>query len=206
MLSMTACDKTNGKAEPEETDMEEIVSGGWAKVNSPVVTDNIKEIVEKGTSELTGAEYVPVAYLSSQVVAGMNYEILCKITPIVPDAKSHYSIVEFYEDLDGNVELTGTSDLKSEMDIDSSDSDGAWTEPGTCEVTSEAAEALEKATAEAGYSYTPIALLGTQVVNGTNYRLLCDVKIDKGVSVYKVVTIYMSSDGKTIDITDEAGF
>ena len=56
-------------------------------------------------------EYIPVALLSSQVVAGTNYCILCQITPVVPDAIPTWALVYIYADLDGNVEITNVYEL-----------------------------------------------------------------------------------------------
>ena len=53
-------------------------------------------------AELVGVDYVPVAYLGSQVVAGTNHAILCQATVVVPDAEPFYAIVYLYEDLQGN--------------------------------------------------------------------------------------------------------
>ena len=56
-------------------------------------------------------EYIPVALLSRQVVAGTNYCILCQITPVVPDATSTWALVYIYADLDGNAEITNVYEL-----------------------------------------------------------------------------------------------
>jgi hypothetical protein len=42
---------------------------------------------DKAAACLAGASYEPVAVLGKQVVAGMNYCLLCKVTATVPDAK-----------------------------------------------------------------------------------------------------------------------
>ena len=65
----------------------------------------------KATENLDGAEYTPVALLATQVVAGVNYCILCQITPVVPDAESHWSLVYIYADLQGNAEIMNVYDL-----------------------------------------------------------------------------------------------
>jgi len=62
----------------------------------------------------------------------------------------------------------------------------------------EAKEALEKATeALEGYEFEPIALLGTQVVAGTNYAILCRGEgVYPGAEpVYEIVYIYEDLDG-----------
>lgn len=54
---------------------------------------------------------------------------------------------------------------------------GGWTAPDSFEITDEQRTAFEKATADLiGADYELIACLGRQVVNGTNYALLCSGK------------------------------
>ena len=38
-----------------------------------------------------------VALLSTQVVAGTNYRILCEATVVYPGAESHYAVMTVYE-------------------------------------------------------------------------------------------------------------
>ena len=52
--------------------------------------------------------------IGSQVVAGMNYCLLCKVTAVAPDAKPQYRLVYIYEDLNGNAEITGSKTIIGE--------------------------------------------------------------------------------------------
>ena len=54
-----------------------------------------------------------------------------------------------------------------------------------------------------GVDYTPVALLATQVVSGTNYRLLCagTPVTPNGVTELYVVDVYEDTSGKA-EITD----
>ena len=81
------------------------LSGGWAYSDSFEVTDEMKDRLEKALSETVGAKYEPIANLGTQVVAGMNRCLLCRVTPVVPNAVSHYAFVYVYEDLEGGAEL-----------------------------------------------------------------------------------------------------
>jgi len=54
-------------------------------------------------------EYIPVALLSSQVVAGTNYCILCQVR--AGDAERNWALVYIYADLDGNAEITNVYEL-----------------------------------------------------------------------------------------------
>ena len=88
-------------------------TGGWEYAESCEITDALKKVMEKATETLTGAVYEPVAYIGSQVVAGKNHAILCKCSPSVPDLNgaTTYVLVYVYEDLQGNCEITETTDI-----------------------------------------------------------------------------------------------
>ena len=83
---------------------------------------------------------------------------------------------------------------------------GGWTvnaEDPTL-IPEEALEAFNKATEElVGCDYEPIALLGSQVVAGTNYCLLCKCTVVTPVS-YVLMYIYSGVDGtnEVLDIQD----
>lgn len=88
--------------------------GGWTYAESVEITDDIKKVMEKATETLTGATYEPVAYIGSQVVAGTNHAILCKSTPSVAELNgaTTYVLVYVYQDLQGNCEITETTDIE----------------------------------------------------------------------------------------------
>ena len=87
--------------------------GGW--VNTPHEAGELpteaQVAFDKALEGLVGAEYVPVTLMSSQVVAGTNYCILCQITPVIPDATPTWALVYIYADLDGNAEITNVYEL-----------------------------------------------------------------------------------------------
>lgn len=153
------------------------IDGGYTDSDSPVITDEFKKVFEKATETLAGVDYVPYAYLESQVVAGTNHLVLCKATPTVPDAATTYALVTVYEDLEGNAEITevlnSTASAPAPYDEDNP-MGGAYGEPGSPVVTDEAKKALAKACEELdGVDYEAKALLGVQVVAGYNYDILC---------------------------------
>lgn len=57
-----------------------------------------------------GVDYVPVALLSTQTVAGTNYRILCEATTVYPGAERHYAVVNVYESLEGNANIISVTD------------------------------------------------------------------------------------------------
>ena len=75
---------------------------------------------------------------------------------------------------------------------------GGWTETEVPEMTDEAKAALEKACETlTGAEYTPVALLATQVVAGTNYRILCESRasVQSSEAGYVIVTVYADPEG-----------
>lgn len=92
------------------TDLMEEAMGGWQEPESPVLTDAATTAFQKATDGLVGVNYVPVALLSTQVVAGTNYRILCEATVVYPGEQMHYVVMTLYEDLDGNVSVLDVTD------------------------------------------------------------------------------------------------
>ena len=198
------------KAKDEGT-KDEVLSGGYTDAASPVVPDDVKAAFDKATEGLTGVGYVPVAYLGSQVVAGTNHLLLCKVTPVTEDGKTTYAIVTLYEDLNGGAEITDVQNCDVEAPAPTEEETpvaGGYTEPESPEVTADAKEALTKAVEGLdGASYEAKALLGTQVVAGTNYKLLCKITpiVPDGVPHYAIVTVYADLEGKA-EITETVDF
>lgn len=200
--------KTDVSQSENSSGAEEDIAGGW-EINQGKLSlaDNpeAKEAFEKATEELAGYEYEAVAFLGSQVVQGTNYSYLCKGTPVYPDAESEYLIVNVYEDLEGNTELTGTKGL---LDIGNDDTDGGWSynqeSPSVYENT-EVKAAFEKATEGlAGMEYEPVAYIGSQTVSGTNYAVFCSetAVVPDAERAFSMVTIYEDLDGNA-EITDD---
>ena len=76
---------------------------------------------------------------------------------------------------------------------------GGWTLTEDAAVTAEAGSAFEKATEGLlGVDYTPLALLGTQLVSGTNYCFLCEAAtVSPGAQpYYAVVSVYQDLQGQ----------
>lgn len=204
-IMLAACDNTKPEEEVSPTD---VITGGWTTPDSPVVSNEVKDVLAKATEKLTGATYTPVAYLGSQVVAGTNHRILCTMKPATKKAKKTYAIVTVYEDLEGNAEITEILNSKAEVKVTKEVTDGGWIAPETPEVTQEAGEALLAATKNtAKGSFNPVALLGTQVVAGTNYCMLCEITpLDENAETYfAVVTVYQGAD-KTTSVLETIDF
>lgn len=91
----------------------EPMAGGWENVphEAAELPADAQAAFDKALEGLVGAEYLPVALLSTQVVAGMNYCILCQIAPVVLDAATSWALVYIYADLEGNAEITNVYEL-----------------------------------------------------------------------------------------------
>lgn len=91
----------------------EPLAGGWRNVPCEAVElpEDAQAAFDKALDGLVGAHYVPVALLSTQVVAGMNYCILCQITPVVPNPTPTWALVYIYADLQGNASITNVYEL-----------------------------------------------------------------------------------------------
>ena len=180
--------------------------GGWTKAQSPAITEEFRTVFNKATSALAGVEYTPVAYIASQVVAGTNHCVLCKATATVPGAETTYAILYIYEDPQGNAAITDTVECDAQANL--SAEDGGWAEPASPAVTEEAMQAFTKACeALTGMEYTPVALLATQVVAGTNYRILCEARatVPDAETAYVIVTVYEDPQGSA-EITETEEF
>lgn len=80
------------------TPVSEGVLGGWT-VNDGTDTEVYGEAVkalEAAAANLTGASYQAVALTATQLVNGVNYSLICAITPVVPGATAHYAMVTVY--------------------------------------------------------------------------------------------------------------
>lgn len=90
------------------------LEGGWRPAESLTLTEEVQNVFDTALDGLTGVDYVPLALLGTQTVAGTNYAVLCEATVVYPDAEPYYAIVYLYEDLGGNSELTDIANLETE--------------------------------------------------------------------------------------------
>jgi len=90
---------------------DEPVDGGWAAASDPTITDELRSLFDKATEGLLGVNYMPVAYLGSQIVAGYGHAILCQAATVYPGAEPRWVIMYLFEDLDGGVTITDIRDL-----------------------------------------------------------------------------------------------
>jgi hypothetical protein len=65
----------------------------------------------KATQGIIGVSYVPVLYVASQLVSGMNYCIVCKTTATTNPPMKSCKTLTIYEDLAGNAKITKIEDI-----------------------------------------------------------------------------------------------
>lgn len=160
--------------------------GGWIvnTESTATPTEEEQEIFAKASETYTGIDLEPVAVLATQLVAGTNYAYLCKATTATADPTTHWVVAVVYNNLEGDATITNVEDIElADMEVaddaeDTSELVGAWEIRALDEgatLPEGAEEAFNKALQNYdGVSLKPIALLGTQVVAGTNYLVLCE--------------------------------
>lgn len=202
-----AVDATEAETTPPETG-DVSTTGAWefSGVAADNCTQEEKDIFTKALSDIGGASYEPKDVIATQTVAGTNYAFLCVTTPVVPNAESHWSIVTVYADLEGNAKVINVADVDpaslSTLDNAPEAGDGAWTSKAK-EKTADVPQTVSDALANNdGIALSPIAILGTQLVAGTNYRILCygtTATAEPQTNLY-VADVYEAVDG-TAEIT-----
>lgn len=181
----------------EEVVEEEQVAGGWTVPSEAELPDEAKEALEKASANYTGMNFTPVALLGTQVVAGVNYKIFCAATTVTAEPETQWNIVTVYKNLEGDCEITNV-EVYMFNDAEAVGSYVVNENAVDAPITKEDTERFEKATKElVGASYEPVAMLGTQVVSGTNYKYLCHEALVTATPTYKwaVVTVYEDLEG-----------
>ncbi len=180
------------------------IVGGWEKAYTTDINEDLTGVFEAAMQDLVGAEHIPVALLAKQVVSGMNYCFLCESQAVVPDAVPYYTLVYIYSDANGNASVSNIVNVPLPGQAASGDEAmlGGWEYIDPAEVS--AAELITSATdGMTGASYEPVEVIASQVVNGTNYAILCYVTpvVPDAESTLEVVTVWEKTDG-TVSLGD----
>ena len=208
-------------AEPEAADQPAGLLGGWTIYDgeTAALPEEVQTAFDSASKELLGNKLVPVAYLGSQVVAGTNDAILCKSTPVTLNPETKLVVVILYRDLEGNAKITHISDFaltaSEEEATPAEQLAGGWAIPQEYAVITlpdDPAAAFAKAKEGfVGNSLEPIAYLGSQVVAGTNYAILCHSTLatNPPVSSIQLVIVTVDPEGnatfgdiRTLNIAD----
>ena len=215
------CEGFAVQAQPPVDDPEPVeppVAGGWS-VNTEFAQAEIPEAAQaafdKAMEDFVGVGYTPVAYLGSQVVAGSNYAFLCTSTTVTAQPVTGLAVVVVYADLAGNAVVSDISPVTlpvegEDLTFPEAGMAGGWN------VADAAGPALPEAVQTAfdkamegfaGVGYTPVAYLGSQVVAGSNYAVLCKATqvTAQPSTALAVVVLYADLEGNA-EVTSVSGF
>ncbi len=92
----------------------ETLAGGWQLTEDPAVTEEAAAAFETAMDGWVGVSYTPVALLATQVVAGVNYCLLCTSTTVTAQPVQGYALVYIYAALDGSAEVLDITALDGE--------------------------------------------------------------------------------------------
>lgn len=178
--------------------------------NRQVNLDNdILKIFNDAKSNYTEMDLEPVALLATQVVAGKNYMFLAR-----SNDTASYKIVIVYNDLENKSTLSSVKDFEyteyTYENISNNDDNlmGGWNVNIPNNIPSlenDIQTIFDDATSKIkDTTYYPIEVLGTQLVSGTNYAILCYRKGNDSIqdSIY-LITLYEDLN-KTNEIVSEA--
>jgi hypothetical protein len=197
------------KSEETETELGNNKVGGWELI----LTDTKASIPEEASKAFkeafegyVGLNVEEVALLGTQVVAGTNYMFLCKGTPVVAKPTTSYKVAIVYKDLEGKSKVSEVKDFdianyaNSDNDYKGEKVTGGW----STEFPAEGVKLEDKiqnlfdntAKKMVGISYSPIAVLGKQIVSGTNYAVLAYGKLSTADATTGVYLLTLNEDLK----------
>lgn len=197
VLGLTACSSKATQTTEPENNLQ--ITGGYTMTEQKAVT--LPEDVQAGFNKAAAGEtLIPVALIAQQVVAGTNDMILCQ-------KDGAYRMIVIYRDLQGNAQLSKNTEFKL-TDYTNTNGEaknevlaGGWSVPSDVTklpLPDNANDAFDKASSGlTGSNIEPMALLGTQVVAGTNYATLCRVTpvTPDAIPSIQVVTVYADLQG-----------
>lgn len=87
--------------------------GGWQNVpqDAAELPEDAQRAFDRATEGVEDVRYTPTALLSTQVVAGMNYCVLCQVAPSGTGAENGWALVYIYADLQGGAKITNVYEL-----------------------------------------------------------------------------------------------
>ena len=180
----------------------------WTMPESIEMTSELNGLFNEGVEGLTKATFEPAAYLGYIEETNLAHAFLCKTTE--DTGKTFWSVVYIKEDSEGKVNLL---DVQSIMLTESSDKgavqfgtvsgdelvgswsvDGESVSKGIGDISDDIKVAIDEALkSKVSVTYEPIMIMGSQVVSGTNYAVLCK---NETSSEWTIVYVYKNLDGK----------
>ena len=186
-------------------------SGGYQKPDSPEVDATLRSYVEKAAAGISkDIIYTPLALIGVRENDGQDYRVFCKRTAVRPGAKSTYSILDIHANLIGDVVVADIIDTG--IEAYGTGEAAAWTEAESPVISKgEGAYFDEAVKGLVGVKFTPLAILATEKIRGTNYCFIADATTVSDNPANATVLFYFSvgEDGKvtyqtTVDLLNAA--
>ena len=180
----------------------------WTMPESIEVTSELNGLFNEGVEGLTKATFEPAAYLGYIEETNLDHAFLCKTTE--DTGKTFWSVVYIKEDSEGKVNLLDVQSIMLSESLDkgavqfgtvSGDElvgswsvDGESVSKGIGDISDDIKVAIDEALkSKVSVTYEPIMIMGSQVVSGTNYAVLCK---NETSSEWTIVYVYKNLDGK----------
>ena len=103
----------------------EELDGGWVGTESINIPEEVQSAFAQVTSGITDISYESVGLLSTQIVAGTNYCLLCRTRVPGSEQAPRYCLMYIYVDLNGEASLLKVEDIvfNADDDTDAADED-----------------------------------------------------------------------------------
>jgi hypothetical protein len=177
--------------------------GSW-KINIDLngMPQKVATAMGKLSEQLMGAEYTPIAYLGSQQVNGINHAVLAEQL-VVTGKDTKNVVVIIFNEKPNEMEY---SLVNIERVVESGGQMGGITVEVKTDIPAEAKEAFAKCfEGFVGSKVDPFALLGTQIVKGTNYIFAAEVTPVTPDPETKVAVVIVNAMTGDIAFTDMLG-
>ena len=210
LITLVGCENKQNKKEINYEE-QSLVCGGYSiNCELPEINDLTFDQARKKLTDIT---YSPLFVLGTQTVSGKNIAYLAY--EIKDDKISGLKIVKVYNSLDNESEILNVNDfdftvfLSQEGSTTPEGLSGGWidNEELPCFLDDETKELFDKAFEELeGVDYSPVALLGTQVVSGINYVFLVQGRVvyPGAKNHLYIISIYKNLEGK-IELSNICG-
>lgn len=87
--------------------------GGWTVPEFPILTEAALWAFDESVSWVTDVAYNPIALVSTQVITGMNYCILCHFQQLSENGTDGFALVYVFADPEGSSVLTDTVEFRT---------------------------------------------------------------------------------------------
>lgn len=173
--------------------------GGWNVNVSKNMPQKVASAMAKLQEQLIGAEYKEIEYLGSQLVNGINHAVLAEQT-ILSGKDTTNAVLLIFNEKPNDIDATLT---EIRTIAETGDPMGGAVVDIKTDIPEDAME-VWKARFEGfvGSDISPIALLATQLVNGTNYVFLAEQSPVVPNPPKKVVLITLNNFNDEIKVND----